>query len=68
MKALPRHVPDCPLYPGEARRVGAFSMTDIHRHDISDEVWFRLKPYLPGSKGNRGRRGKDNRLFLNAVL
>jgi len=43
-------------------------MTDIHRHDLSDEHWLQLKPYLPGSKGNRGRRGNDNRLFLNAVL
>ena len=43
-------------------------MSDIHRHDLSDEKWLRLKPYLPGSKGNRGRRGNNNRLFLNAVL
>lgn len=43
-------------------------MSDIHRHDISEEVWFRLKPHLPGTKGNPGRRGHDTRLFLNAVL
>lgn len=43
-------------------------MSDLHRHDISDDIWFRLKPHLPGSKGNRGRRGEDNRLFLNAVF
>ena len=43
-------------------------MTDIHRHDLSDELWLQLKPYLPGSKGNLGRRGNDNRLLLNAVL
>lgn len=43
-------------------------MSDMNRHDIGDEVWLRLKPHLPGSKGNPGRRGKDNRLFLNAVL
>lgn len=23
---------------------------------------------MPGSKGNRGRRGQDNRLFVNAIL
>jgi len=40
----------------------------MHRHDISDEVWLRLKPHLLGSRGNPGRRGHDNRLFLNAVL
>lgn len=38
------------------------------RHDISDEIWLKLKPHLPGSRGNRGMRGRDNRLFLNAVL
>ncbi len=43
-------------------------MSDIHRHDLSDADWLRLKPHLPGSKGNPGRRGHDNRLFLNAVL
>lgn len=43
-------------------------MSDLHRHDLSDEQWAVLKPHLPGSKGNRGRRGKDNRLFLNATL
>ncbi len=43
-------------------------MSDLHRHDLSDEKWLLLKPHLPGSKGNRGMRGYDNRLFLNAVL
>lgn len=43
-------------------------MSDLHRHDISDHVWLTLKPHLPGSKGNLGRRGRDNRLFLNAVF
>jgi transposase len=45
-----------------------FFMSDLHRHDIDDEVWVRLKPHLFGSKGNRVRRGLNNRLFLNAVL
>ena len=48
--------------------MGGYSMSDLHRHDITDHVWEVLKPHLPGSKGNKGRRGKDNRLFLNAVL
>ena len=43
-------------------------MSDLRRHDLSEEVWLQLKPHLPGSKGNRGCRGKDNRLFLNALL
>jgi transposase len=43
-------------------------MSDLRRHDLREDVWLRLKPHLPGSKGNRGCRGKDNRLFLNALL
>ena len=43
-------------------------MSDMHRHDLQEATWLRLKPHLPGSKGNLGRRGKDNRLFLNALL
>lgn len=43
-------------------------MSELHRHDLNDDAWLRLKPHLPGSRGNRGRRGNDNRLFLNAVL
>ena len=43
-------------------------MSDIHRHDISEEIWQRLRPYLLVFRGNRGRRGKDNRLFLNAFF
>ncbi len=43
-------------------------MSDLRRHDLGDDIWLRLKPHLPGSKGNRGRRGNDNRLFLNALL
>ena len=43
-------------------------MSGLQRHDICDAAWFQLTPHLPGSKGNRGRRGSDNRLFLSAVL
>jgi transposase len=43
-------------------------MSDLRRHDLREDVWLRLKPHLPGSRGNRGCRGKDNRLFLNALL
>lgn len=43
-------------------------MSDLRRHDLSEDVWLRLKPHLPGPEGNRGCRGKDNRLFLNALL
>ncbi|WP_062429771.1 transposase [Treponema endosymbiont of Eucomonympha sp.] len=39
----------------------------IHRHDISDEAWERIKDLLPGQAGKRGGVAKDNRLFINAV-
>jgi transposase len=38
------------------------------RHDISDQVWNRLKDHLPGSEGKVGRPAFDNRGFLNAVF
>uniref|UniRef100_UPI000AC4E3ED transposase n=1 Tax=Treponema endosymbiont of Eucomonympha sp. TaxID=1580831 RepID=UPI000AC4E3ED len=39
----------------------------IHRHDISDEAWERIKDLLPGQAGKRGGVAKDNRLFINAA-
>jgi transposase len=38
------------------------------RHDLSDEMWSRIKDLLPGQKGCVGRPCKDNRLFINAVF
>ena len=38
------------------------------RHDISDEIWEKLEPHLPGREGSWGGIAKDNRLFINAVL
>ena len=44
-------------------------MVSAHRrHDLSDQVWERLRPLLPGDGGKRGRPAKDNRQFLNAVF
>jgi len=44
-------------------------MPDTHRrHDISDETWKILEPYLPGRKGTWGGNARDNRLFINAVF
>ena len=40
----------------------------LHRHDISDKLWEKLKDYIPGSEGKPGRKGIDNRKFLNAVF
>lgn len=38
------------------------------RHDISDKVWARLEPLLPGRKGSWGGVAHDNRRFINAVF
>ena len=38
------------------------------RKVLSDAQWARLAPELPGKTGDPGRSGKDNRLFVEAVL
>ncbi len=40
----------------------------LRRHDISDEAWALIEPYLPGQRGQWGGIAKDNRLFINAVF
>ena len=43
-------------------------MTAAHRrHDMTDEVWERLRPHLPCGEGKRGRPAHDNRRFIDAV-
>ena len=41
---------------------------DEERVVISDELWVKIAPLLPGKSGDRGATGRDNRLFLEAVL
>lgn len=38
------------------------------RHELSDEQWALIEPYVPGREGDPGKSGRDNRLFVNAVL
>jgi transposase len=38
------------------------------RYELSNEQWRRIENLLPGKKGDPGRNGEDNRLFVNAVL
>ena len=38
------------------------------RFVLTYDVWVRLEPHLPGKQGDAGATGKDNRLFLEAVL
>ena len=41
---------------------------DEHRFVVSDRVWNRLEPLLPGKGTDSGRTACDNRLFLEAVF
>jgi transposase len=38
------------------------------RFVVTDQVWQRLEPHLPGKPGDPGTTAKDNRLFLEAVF
>jgi len=40
----------------------------LNRDLLSDEQWERIAPLLPGKEGDPGRTGRDNRLFVEAVL
>ena len=40
----------------------------MHRFGLSDDQWNRIKDCLPGQDCDPGRSGKDNRLFVEAVL
>jgi transposase len=40
----------------------------LKRTVLSDEQWARIAPLLPGKEGDPGRSGRDNRLFVEAVL
>jgi transposase len=40
----------------------------IAAHEISDELWERLEPCLPGRRGQRGGVANDNRRFVSAVF
>ena len=41
---------------------------DEQRFVVSDELWQRLEPHLPGKARDCGVTAKDNRLFLEAVF
>jgi len=40
----------------------------VKRYELSDAQWERICEVLPGKSGDPGRSGRDNRLFVNAVL
>lgn len=41
---------------------------DEQRFVMTNNIWARLEPHLPGKKSNSGATARDNRLFLEAVL
>jgi len=40
----------------------------IHRHEISDADWERIKDLLPPENHGEGRPSKSNRIMLNGML
>ena len=40
----------------------------MDRDLLNDEQWKRIAPLVPGKDGDPGRSGRDNRLFVEAVL
>ena len=40
----------------------------LHRHEITDAEWDRIKHLLIGQPGQHGGVANDNRQFINAVL
>ncbi|MEY3456916.1 MAG: hypothetical protein RL215_73 [Planctomycetota bacterium] len=38
------------------------------RHSLTDEQWDRIKNLVPGKDGDPGRSGRNNRLFIDAIL
>ena len=43
-------------------------MLDRDRFVVDDTAWEKVAPLLPGKPTDPGATGKDNRLFLEAVL
>lgn len=38
------------------------------RHRLTDAQWARIEHLVPGKPGDPGRTGKDNRLFVDAIV
>lgn len=38
------------------------------RRELTDMQWDRIKGLVPGKEADRGSTGRDNRLFVDAVL
>jgi putative transposase len=51
-----------------AERLGVEESAILIRRELTDAQWRRIESLIPGKEGDRGRHGKDNRLFVDAVL
>ena len=40
----------------------------MSRHDLTDEQWAVLEPFIPKKRRKRGRPRNDNRQTLNGIL
>ena len=40
----------------------------MHRYALRDDQWIRIRDMLPGRAGTVGANGRDNRLFVEAIL
>jgi transposase len=40
----------------------------MDRQELSDALWEGIEPHLRGKASDPGRTGRDNRLFVEAVL
>lgn len=40
----------------------------VKRYEVTEAQWQRIEQHLLGKPGDPGRAGRDNRLFVNAVL
>jgi transposase len=40
----------------------------MRRHEVSDEQWAEIEPFLPDKAGDPRRTGQDYRSFVNAVF
>lgn len=43
-------------------------MIQPSRYELNTSQWKAIKDFLPGKPGDRGKRGRDNRTFVNGVL
>jgi transposase len=49
-------------------KAGFFGKVALSRRTLTDVQGARIGALVPGKAGDRGGRGKDNRLFVDAVL